>query len=459
MTEDLNVVVASVECARADHLSCYGYARETTPFLDQVARQGVRFSHMFATAPWSLPSQASLATGMFPATHGATAENSFLSPRYTTLAEHLKAAGYRTAAFCTNPWISPETGFGRGFDAFFTQRYHNRVAARAISFGRRASDRLLRRGDAGARRTNHALRRWIAADTRPFFAFVHYNEAHLPLHPPPPYDRALLPSAVTPARVREVNQDSGKYLARQVEMNEEDFGILRALYDGELRYVDMRLREIAEGLESVGLWERTLLVVTGSHGIHLGDHQIMGDKLTLYDALIRVPLLLRCPERVPQGYVIDELAQTIDVMPTVLRLLGVSAEGVQIHGRPLIEQGHATPGPEFVIAERYRPRLTRFRQRFPSADMRPYEVRQKAIRTRREKFIWQSDEANELYDVVADPGEERNLIEARPQAAETLRRQLFDWLASVDKFEAPDESASEQRNGTREARHALGDAD
>lgn len=458
MDDRLNVVVAVIESAREDHLSCDGYARETTPFLDQVARQGVRFSQMFATAPWTLPSQASLATGMFAATHGATAENRFLSGRYTTLAEHLKAAGYRTAAFCTNPWISPETGFGRGFDAFFTQRYHNRVAARAIAFGRRASDTLLRRGDAGARRSNHALRRWIAGDTRPFFAFVHYNETHLPLHPPPPYDRMFLPPGVTPARVREVNQDRDKYLARQMEMDEEDFTILRALYDGALRYTDMRLREIAEYLQSAGQWERTLFVVTGSHGIHLGDHHLLGDKLTLYDALLRVPLLLRCPQRVPQGYVIDELAQTTDIMPTVLRVLELSAES-ETHGRPLIEQGHATPGPEFIVAERFRPHLARFRQRFASTDMRPYEVRQKAIRTRREKFIWQSDEANELYDLIADPGEERNLIEVRTAAADALRRRLFDWLASVEKFEAPDESAAEHNSGTHPVRRALGDGD
>ncbi|HXQ21387.1 MAG TPA: sulfatase-like hydrolase/transferase, partial [Candidatus Acidoferrales bacterium] len=171
MSDRLNVLVIVLECARADHLSCYGYPRETTPFLDHVTREGVRFTHAIAAAPWTLPAHASLLTGLYPVTHGATDENRFLASRHQTLAEHLKAAGYRTAAFCTNPWVSPETGFGRGFDAFFTQRHHNRVTARALFYGRRASDRLLRRSDAGARRTNQALAKWLAAGAQPFFAF------------------------------------------------------------------------------------------------------------------------------------------------------------------------------------------------------------------------------------------------------------------------------------------------
>src|SRR6202158_1613175 len=161
MAERLNVLLIVLDCARADHLSCYGYDRETTPFLDQLAREGVRFSHMIATEPLTLPAHAALFTGLHSATHAATNENRFLSPRHKVLPEFLKTAGYRTAAFGTHPLVSPETGFGRGFDAFFTQRHHNRLAARALLLGRRASDRLLRRKDAGARRTTSAVKKWL----------------------------------------------------------------------------------------------------------------------------------------------------------------------------------------------------------------------------------------------------------------------------------------------------------
>lgn len=452
----VNVLMVVLDCARADHISCYGYSRETTPFLDQIAQEGVRFPNVITTAPWTLPTHASLLTGMFAVTHGATDENRFLSARHKRLPEYLKAAGYRTAAFCTHPWVSPETGFRSGFDAFYTQRYHNRVAARAVSYSRRASDRLLRRTDGGARRTTHALKRWIAASPQPFFAFVHYNEAHLPYAPPPPFERIFLPRGITPARVHSVNRDCNAYIAGQVEMNDEDFVILTALYDGALRYVDSRLREIADFLRARELWDRTLFVVVGDHGENLGEHHMMGHKFVLYDTLLRVPLLLRCPPCVPQGFVIDELAQTTDVVPTALHLLGIPEDDSgNIQGRALLEEGRATRGPGFTVSECFRANLSAFRRRFPDFRAQAFDVRKRAIRTRREKFIWHSDEANEFYDLAADPGEENNLIDAAVARADALRDQLFDWLAQVEKSE-PEQQAPALDDVMREQLQCLG---
>ena len=440
MTDRLNVLLVVLEGVRADHVSGSGYTRETTPFLDALARDGVRFLNMIATAPGTLSSHAALFTGVHSVTHGATGENRFLSSRHTSLQEYLKTGGYRTAAFCTNPWVSPETGFGRGFDAFFTQRHDNGLAARALLYGRRASDRILRRKDAGARRTNEAVKRWLADGDQPFFAFVHYNETHLPYQPPPPYDRVFLPRNVGAARVRAVNQDANKHLAGQAEMSEEDFAILTASYDGALRYVDHRLHEIADFLRARGEWDRTLFIVTADHGEHLGERGLMGHRVGLYDTVLRVPLVVRCPERVPQGFVVEDLAQTTDIAPTILRLLDITDDTAQMQGRALLDGGRATAGPAFTISERFRPNLSVLQQRFPTFDARFLDVRTKAIRTRREKFIWRSDEANEFYDLAVDPDERTNLIGRAAERADALRRQLFDWLAAVEKFET-DESA------------------
>ena len=219
-------------------------------------------------------------------------------------------------------------------------------------------------------------------------------------------------------------------------MGDEDFGILRALYDGALRYVDTRLRELAEFLRARGEWERTLCVVTADHGEHLGDHGMLGHTLGLADSLLHVPLLLRCAPWVPQGFVVDELAETTDIMPTILRLLGIPEEGGRLHGRALLEGGRATAGPGFTIAERFRPNvsaLSAVHQRFPQLDTRPFDIRQKAIRTKREKFVWRSDEVNEFYDLAKDPAEAHNVIAEESDRAEALRRRLFDWLASVER--------------------------
>jgi len=449
MAQRPNVLVIVLDGARADHLSCYGYERETTPFLDQVARDGVRCTQMFTTAPATLAAHAALLTGVHAASHGATEEHPFLAPRLPGMAEQLATAGYRTAAFCTSPWVSPETGCGRGFDAFFTQRYHNRLATRAVSYGRRASDRLLRRSDAGARRSNHAVKRWLTASDEPFFALVHYDEARLPFRLPPPYDRLFIPKGIPAARVRAANQDPLRSLVRQSRLTDDDRAMLAALYDGALRYLDNRVREIAELLQARGRWDDTLCIVTADHGTRLGEHGLLGHKFFLDDGVLRVPLLLRCPARIPAGFVVDELAQTTDVLPTVLDTVGLREAAEALPGRALIRDGRATPGPAFTIAERFRPDLAWLQKCFPDFDPRTLDVRAKAIRTRREKFVWRSDEANELYDLVADPGETRNRIELDAARADALRRQLFDWLAAVEPFEAEGPAAAPDQQTQR----------
>jgi arylsulfatase A-like enzyme len=435
MTTPANLLVIVLGGVRADHLSGYGYRPETTPVLDEIAQQGVRFPNMIATAPSTLSAHASLFTGLFPSTHGATSEHQSLAADFRVLPEYLQGRGYRTAAFSANEWVSPETGFARGFDSFFTQRYNNRIASRAVIYGRSAGDRLLRRKDAGARRTNQALQEWLRSDKRPFFAFVHYQEARLPLDPPSPFDTSFLKPGSAASRVTSVNQDCDRHFFGQLELNDDALEYLRVLYDGALLYVDSRLNEIRGTLQELGVWDDTLVVVTGDHGESLGERGLLGHRFTLADSLLRVPLVLRCPRNLPQGFALEDIAQTVDILPTVLELLEIPSEGAFLQGRVLLREGRATPSTGFAIAERFRPHLDGLRKRFPEVDLRPYDVRQKMIRTAREKLVWQTDEANELYDLVADPGEARNLIEEEPGRADALRRRLFDWFAAIPRRE------------------------
>ncbi len=440
MSEPLNVLLVVIDSARADHLSCYGCTRKTTPFLDQVAQEGVRFAHMITAAPWTLPAHASLFTGLFPSTHGATSESAGLSPRPPTLAQILGQAGYRSAGFCTSPWVGRSSGLDRGFDHFDTQ---TPARWRARLYARRASDRLLRRRDGGGRRTNRALMRWIASSSEPFFAFVHYNEASLPPQAPSPLDQMF----AGPRGGRAVAVDMERFVAGNVDMTDEQRSALVGLYDGALRYIDGRIREVADFLDQRGLWERTLLMVTADHGEHLGEHHLLGHSLGLTDSLLRVPLLLRCPGLVPQGFVVEELAQTVDLFPTVTHMLGLGEHTAEVQGRPLIREQRATSGPAFTISERFRPDLTPLVSRFPRFDPRPYEVRSKAIRTRRDKYVWHSHEDDEYYDLRDDPGETRNRVRECPQRADELRGTLFDWLASIERadVEAPVELEEGER--------------
>ncbi len=432
MTTRPNVLLVVLEGARSDHFSSYGYARATTPFLDRTAAEGVRFARTFSVAPTTLAAHAALFTGLYPSTSGVHAERPRLPNGLPLLAELLAAQGYRTGAFCPSNEITPEAGFGRGFETFYTQRYQNRLADRAVSYGRRAGDRLLNRVDAGARRTNEALREWIGGDERPFFAFVHYDETRLPLTVTPAPEFV---EAAAAARLRGLVQDAEAQTAGQLAMAPEDWAAINGLFDSALRYVDARVAEIHEMLAARGAWDRTLLVVTADHGQCFGEQNLLGNAVGLADPLLRVPLLLRAPTLVPRGFVVDEIAQTVDIAPTILRTLGIHVPPTW-QGRPLLQGHDATPGPAFAVAERFRPDLAALRRRFPDVDCAARDVRMKAIRTRNEKFVWRSDERNELYDLDTDPREIDNRLAHDVARADSLRRQLFDWFAMAHRAAA-----------------------
>jgi arylsulfatase A-like enzyme len=450
VAERLNVVLVVIDGARADHFGCYGHARDTTPFLDGVAREGLRFAAAFATAPWTLPAYASLLSGLFTSTHGASDEHPSLGRRPTLLPEILQRAGYRTAAFSSNPWLSPATGCDRGFDAFLTPLGDGRSMARAAFYARRATDRLLRRSDAGARRTNLAFFDWVGTGEQPFFCLLHYGEARLKRQPPAPYERLFLGPEVRGADLKAAEREWNRAGAPHEAEAEGLRRVLAGLYDGALRYVDARLQEVARHLESIRQWDRTLFIVTGDHGQDLGEHAMVRQGFGLYDTLLRVPLLLRCPPCVPQGFAVDEFAQHVDVLPTVLESLGLASGQPVVHGRPLLRDGRTTAGPEFAVAERFRPDLAVLRKQLPGVDVRRFDVRERALRTRREKFIWRSDEDNEFYDLIADPGERENRIVEAARRGSALRARLFDWLASVEHY-APDEAVAADETERQQA--------
>lgn len=435
MAEMFNVLVVVIEGARADHMSVCGYRRSTTPFLEEVASEGVRFQQMITTAPASLPAHASLWSGRFACSHGAHAEHPRLRDDIPVLPELLRAAGYATAAFCTNRDVSPEAGFARGIDTFATQRYQNRIADRAVSYGRRAGDRLLRRSDAGGRRTNEAVREWLGQVTTPYFAFLHYDEPRLPLNPNIAPLADFLDNEIAAMRLRPNAQDADAYIAGTESLAGLERRLLIAHYDSALRYVDNRIAEIAEMLRERGDWDRTLLVVTSDHGQNFGEHGLFGNAVGLYDELLRVPLLFRCPGRIPQGFVVEEIAQTVDIAPTILGTLGLPGVA-DMQGRELFRNGRVTAGPEFAIAERFRSDLSGVRRRFPDADLSRWESRMKAIRTRKEKLVWRADENNDLFDLENDPSEEHDRVAADVARADGLRRKLFDWFASAGVVEA-----------------------
>lgn len=321
----LNVVVIVIDAARADHIGCYGYARETSPVVDGLAARSVLLENALSQCGWTKPSIASLFTGTYPIQHrvflGSTKDrqdritSDILPTDFTTLAEAFRAGGYATAAFVENVQIRSFMGFDQGFDLY------------AEDLGE-------------ASRITAAFGDWLQKNSgKPFLAYMHYLDPHWPYTPPAPYNTFFaLPASGT----LDFNAVNWKYLERQIAAKEvtlsaQDLERMRALYDGEIRYVDASIGEVCNALRARGLFENTLIVVTADHGEEFMERGMVGHGSSLYDELLRVPLILRIPSAAPAR--IAQTVQLVDVMPTLLDYAGLPAVpeigGVSL--RPLIE--------------------------------------------------------------------------------------------------------------------------
>jgi arylsulfatase A-like enzyme len=306
-----NVVLISIDTLRGDHLGCYGYPRPTSPQVDsQLAARGTLFERAYVTYPGTDGSHMSLLTGLYPCVHGLRASPASLHRSRTeavTLAEYLRAAGWETAAFTEDAYVTAATGFARGFAVFSEFKS-------AFEDG----------GPPGhAFQTFTRGRSWLARNEKrlPFFLFLHTYQVHQPYTPPEGYAEKVAP-----------------------EHGTDRASVDAALYDGEIRYTDELVGQFLAGLEAAGIGNDTLVVFTGDHGDQFGEHNdLFGHGNSLFDDLLHVPLVMRAPDLVPAGKRVADVAGLIDVVPTVLDLLGlpppIHTQGVSLvptlHDRPL----------------------------------------------------------------------------------------------------------------------------
>ncbi len=327
------IIVIAIDTLRADHLGLYGYERDTSPRLDALADEGVVFEHAFATASWTLPSMTSLLTGTWPREHGAGHARtrggrqrfSRLREEVPTLAEMLQKVGYTTGAVANVGFMSPRFGFGRGFDTYDWVSSTDEESRRAGE----SVDRALA---------------WIDAnDDGPFFFMLHLFDPHRHFDAPEPFR----------GKFTEVFRDRyGDTLATlESRLEAERQGDLEfhvAAYDEEIAYTDDQVGRFVDGLRERGIWDEALVVLTADHGESLHDHGERGHGGTLYNELIRVPLVVW--GGAPTGGRERAPVSLVDFAPTALQWAGASAlpgsPGVSLLG-PL---AGSEPFPERLIA-------------------------------------------------------------------------------------------------------------
>ena len=347
-TRQSNVLFVVLDTVRKDRLEPYGYERGTTPELSRFAEEATVFESAVAPAPWTLPVHASLFTGRYPSQHGADQGSPYLEGE-TPLASTLSAAGYDTACYSSNAWITPYTGLTDGFDAqdsFFEvlpgdvlsgplasawqavndNDYLRDLASKLVHLGAMAHSKLAS-GEGADSKTPSVIDRTKSfiddsGSDEGWFAFVNLMDAHLPYYPPEEYREEFAPG-VDPD---DVCQNSKEFNSGARDIGDDEWEDIRGLYDAEIAHMDAELGRLFDWLRETGQWEETTVVVCADHGELHGEHDLYGHEFALYDQLINVPLLVKHPDLEADRR--DDLVELLDCYHTVLDTLDVDPDSV-----------------------------------------------------------------------------------------------------------------------------------
>jgi arylsulfatase A-like enzyme len=413
--EEINVVFISFDALQAAHVGCLGYHRDVTPTIDALARHGYNFTNHYSVASWTVPASMTWFTGVYPSEHRLT--NKFavykppvrklanlkeLSPELVTLAEILRLNGYATGGFTGNAGVSGEFGFAQGFDVYYEEPGH---------FG-------------GMDRSMSEALKWVHANRdRKFFLFLHGYDIHGQSTPAggfdyrfvdKEYDQKYTGSEQEQEALREEGLDKGRISLRDVDVR-----FWRAVYDEKIQRTDAKFRQFLDDFNDLGVTDRTLFVLTSDHGTELYEHRRFDHGFTLYDELIRVPLIVRLP-RQTTGRAIAARVSSIDILPTILDLVKASVpENVRnrLRGRSLAPAMNGEPERRDIYSE---------------TDYREYTHKRSIITPDGWKLIYTlENRSRELYNLNADPGEADNLVATEPKLARQLEERLFDHFASI----------------------------
>jgi arylsulfatase A-like enzyme len=434
------------------------------PTIASLADEGTEFERAFTSAPWTLPSHASLLTGTYSSKHDTHGRNPVLDESLTTLAEVFSANGYETKAISSNTWISDEFGFDRGFDDVqHAWRWDDAdVADRSPAEGdddewRTQATENLRAGDA----TDRALDWLSSSSERPFFLFLNYIDAHFEYAPPEEYVADRLPPGYDYERAVDVLDDPRAYDVGEVTLTAAERAALRALYRGELAYLDDTIGRLVDELRANGVWDDTVLVVTSDHGENVGDHGFVGHQYNLYDTLIHVPLVVTGGAFDDADGTADRLVQLLDLPVTLLDEVGIDAPAFRSQS-----QGHSfhpdstVPRRDHVLAEHITPQpdVDTLRRRYD--ELPPYlssldrYLPLRAVRTERWKLVSGADGSRSLFDLDADAAESTDVADQRSGTAERLDDVLTEWLASFEQ--SVSDSSTDISDESRERLRNLG---
>ncbi len=447
-----NVLWVVWDTTRADQMSLYGFDKPTTPFLEEWAKKALVFDDCTSTGSSTVPSHGAMFTGLLPSEHGANNRHHNLDGRLTTLAELFRRSGYSTFLWAANPHISSEEGFAQGFDVehhpwdelnkpkaleilrskVSRKDQSSEIVGKIIAGHFREWD-IKAAGELGVVNLLNFLEKKDSG--KPFYAFLNYMEAHRPFVPPEKFRQVFM----TPEQVdRSYKVDRSwipmwSYTFGLKEYTPEELQIMALTYDACIAELDSLFKDLIQTLDSKGYLDNTIVVLTGDHGEHLGEHHMLDHQFSLYQGLVHVPLVLYFPHRIKPGRVEDPV-QNYDIFPTLLELAdlqppkGLDSKAVSLlHTSPnrvrLSEYPSDMDGP-----------LLQVKKLNPSWDPTPFQRRLKALYQDHYKFILGSDGKKELYNLQEDPDEKVNLAKKDPAELEKMMSSMGVFVKSLNLF-------------------------
>jgi len=447
-----------MDTTRADHLSCYGYFKKLTPNLDQLARKGILFNNCISVSSWTLPSHASIFTGNYPSEHGATSKHKYLDKSNLTLAEILANNGYLCMGFSGNSWVSSSAGINQGFHFFddnfdklgpikdTNQFFYFNVIRKykhtlKIAFHKIFAQRHSPFPD-GERKVEEIIpliftKLKEAVVFQPFFLFINFNDPHSPYEPPLQIAEKFNKNSLSSIGFEDVKIDceTGKVIPEKIS-----FPDMIGLYDGEINFLDFNLGKLFKKLENLNLLDNTIIIITSDHGESIGERSLWDHGHTLYIEQVHVPLIMYSKNILPEGRIVSSLVQTIDILPTVLDILGIPIPK-NISGRsflPLIRNENNARKREYAISEIFHDPIFLH-------DVKLFRRDLKAIRSDEATYIWSSKGKGEFYLRRKDHYELNNAITQNSKEAEKMAKALAIYMSylknitlrSRPKFDLP----------------------
>lgn len=404
-----NLVIITFDTTRADHCSVNGYGRDTTPVMESLAREGIRFEIAYAPTSTTAPSHATLFTGLDPRRHGVIKNGVPLPEERETLAEIFSEAGYQTAAFVSSFVLNKKFGLAQGFDIYddaFTP------AQAKIKRDNWEGHTVTEGFDRRAEYTSDRAVEWLqeARDTKlPFFLFVHYFDPHAPYEPLAPFHEQFDP-----------------LLDRRLDKR-------IAAYDGEIAYTDAHLARLLDALEKAKIFDDTLVIVTADHGEGLGEHGHMEHGVNIYEETVRIPLVAAWPSKLPQGTTLTGPVTLADVAPTVLALFDLGSESESDRQNLARawrgDETFASDRPVHLFRRRYEPTVV--------VDT-PVAGELHGIRVGHWKLIiGEAEDRFELYDLAQDPQELSNVADEFPEKAAELAALIAAEREKFGRIDSP----------------------